>query len=340
MPDWTLYDWMIFLQLKCKLDVHGWGSWPQKIINVYFFCKGGGRENFQISPLLIFYSKSQGDKVLDVQRYHHPYPLWILLKVCQGTSFVFSLWTGESWLILVQKCVLALDKAFPKPRNVRVCGWASHLPEMLKQAFLPCPVLSLWHSRVVLRSQRVPEREELELDRFWAAGFLLNVFSRRASWDALQTIDFRNLQKQYGLYIRQENKRIPISRYPLCSHLISLCARLSPHTYSLELGTSEMKDMKLSGWSQKMSLSLSGNLEKWFPDSFGGRHLQIGGTGWVLWAKAREGGLILCICLSKCTGREPSRDISQETATTCQDLCSGGTLPAIFRIQRDWVPGD
>lgn len=53
--------------------------------------------------------------------------------------------------------------AFLKPRNVTACGWSSCLPKTVEQAFLPCSVLSLWSSSVILRGQRVPEREELEL---------------------------------------------------------------------------------------------------------------------------------------------------------------------------------
>lgn len=55
-----------------------------------------------------------------------------------------------------------------------------------EQAFLPYPVLNLWSSSVILRSQWVPKREELELDWPKAAEFLM-AFSRRAGRDALQS---------------------------------------------------------------------------------------------------------------------------------------------------------
>lgn len=48
-----------------------------------------------------------------------------------------------------------------------------------EQAFLPYPISNLWSSSVILRSQWVPKREELELDWPKAPEFLM-AFSRRA----------------------------------------------------------------------------------------------------------------------------------------------------------------
>lgn len=93
MSDWTLYDWIIFLQLKrrvspmCMVEDHD----HRRSFRFFCVCRSRGGEDFQGSPLPIFICVS-GRQALDVQRQYQPRPLWILLGACRRASFVFSLW--------------------------------------------------------------------------------------------------------------------------------------------------------------------------------------------------------------------------------------------------------